>query len=113
MNIIFGGDFFVSDDFSGRDLIDDTVAALFARADYRVLNLEAPLTGEIHENRIEKTGPHLRSLDSTTIPILKKLKVDLVTLANNHILDYGGRGLADTLKALEENNIDSVGAGGS
>ena len=37
--------------------------------------------------------------------------VDLVTLANNHALDYGTEALTDTFEALEAANIAYVGAG--
>jgi poly-gamma-glutamate synthesis protein (capsule biosynthesis protein) len=35
----------------------------------------------------------------------------MVTLANNHIMDYGTKGLFDTFKSLQENQISYVGAG--
>jgi len=35
----------------------------------------------------------------------------VVTLANNHILDYGAKGLLDTFESLRQNKIDYVGAG--
>jgi len=37
--------------------------------------------------------------------------IELVNLANNHSLDYGSKGLEDTLKALEKENIMWCGAG--
>lgn len=36
---------------------------------------------------------------------------DLVTLGNNHILDYGAEGLEDTLRNLDEAGVGHVGAG--
>jgi poly-gamma-glutamate synthesis protein (capsule biosynthesis protein) len=36
---------------------------------------------------------------------------DLVTLANNHAMDYGPLGLEDTLRLLEESSVAHVGAG--
>jgi len=48
---------------------------------------------------------------NTVFPYLKQLKVDAVTLANNHILDYGAKGLSDTFETLKQNKIDYVGAG--
>lgn len=36
---------------------------------------------------------------------------DLVTLGNNHILDYGVEGLEDTLRTLDEAGVAHVGAG--
>lgn len=37
--------------------------------------------------------------------------IDLVSLANNHILDYGTPALEDTLAVLADNHIQPVGAG--
>jgi hypothetical protein len=111
MNILIAGDFFISDNYQGQNLIDKSVLNLFEKADYRIVNLETPITANEPENRILKTGPHLRSLPDTLLPFLKQLKVDMVSLANNHILDYGPKGLSDTFKSLQENKIRYVGAG--
>ncbi len=37
--------------------------------------------------------------------------IDIVSLANNHILDYGPEGLADTLAALAARGVATTGAG--
>ncbi len=111
MNILIAGDFFIADSFKNQPLIDNSVKELFAAADYRIVNLEAPLTANEPENRILKTGPHLSSSAETMLPYLKQLKVDLVTLANNHIFDYGWKGLSDTFDSLQKNKISYVGAG--
>lgn len=111
MNILISGDLYISDDFQNKDLIDLTVIDLFQQADYRLVNLEAPLTPDNPKNKILKTGPHLRMSDGTVMQYLKKLKVDAVTLANNHILDYGTKGLTDTFNTLAKNDIYYVGAG--
>jgi len=37
--------------------------------------------------------------------------VDLVSLANNHVLDYGGEGLTATLRSLRRHGIAQAGAG--
>ena len=111
MNILIAGDFFISDDFRNKEIIDQTVIDLFQKADYRMVNLEAPITDNKPKNKILKTGPHLRMSEDTIIPYLKRLRVDGVTLANNHILDYGAIGLVDTFNSLTKNQIKYVGAG--
>lgn len=111
MNLFIAGDLYVSDRYRGKELFDPSVVTLFAGADYRIVNLEAPITIKKKQQRILKTGPHLCAAKETTLPLLKKLGVDLVTLANNHIMDFGRPGLIDTLKNLESVRIDAVGAG--
>jgi poly-gamma-glutamate synthesis protein (capsule biosynthesis protein) len=45
------------------------------------------------------------------VDILEKLNIHLVTLANNHIMDYGISGLKDTLLLCKNKSINYVGAG--
>lgn len=45
------------------------------------------------------------------INLLKEMGVDIVSLANNHALDYGPDALADTFKTLDQAGIKYVGAG--
>ncbi len=42
---------------------------------------------------------------------LQKLGIDYVSLANNHVYDYGEEGLTDTLQTLKEAEIPYIGAG--
>ena len=111
MNIFIAGDLYIADNFKNQKLIDESVENLFGTADYRIVNLETPLTDNMSKKRIVKTGPHLCSSAETILPYMHQLKVDMVTLANNHILDYGTIGLSETFSTLEENKIDYVGAG--
>lgn len=43
--------------------------------------------------------------------ILNEMGVDVVTLANNHTMDYGVEGLIDTMNSLKARNIAYVGVG--
>lgn len=45
------------------------------------------------------------------VNILKEMGVDIVSLANNHALDFGEDALLDTFTTLDDANIDYVGAG--
>lgn len=45
------------------------------------------------------------------VSVLKELGVDIVSLANNHTLDYGREALSDTFETLEEAGILYAGAG--
>lgn len=45
------------------------------------------------------------------VEILKEMGVDIVSLANNHALDFGTDALIDTFATLEDAGIDYVGAG--
>lgn len=49
--------------------------------------------------------------DPENVAEMKRAGVDIVSLANNHTLDYGYDGLEDTIEHLESGNIKSIGAG--
>ena len=63
---------------------------LIRESDISITNLECPLTNS--ENAIEKTGPSLKA-SLNVARFLKEAGFNLVTLANNHIMDYGVEGL--------------------
>jgi len=75
--------------------------------DYVVGNLESPLTNQ--EKTMVCKSMHLRS-SSVNVELLKYLHIDAVSLANNHLYDFGSKGLEETIKTLDENGIDWFGA---
>src|SRR6056297_3036122 len=81
---------------------------LFQNADLAITNLESPVISG--GTPIPKTGPNLKS-PPDTLPVLKEAGFNLVTLANNHIMDFGTGGLESTLNACNESGLDTVGAG--
>ncbi|MCD8225332.1 MAG: CapA family protein [Clostridiales bacterium] len=77
--------------------------------DYVIANLESPLT--TCKKTIIPKSMHLRS-DISNVVVLKYLGINAVTLANNHIFDFGEQGLRQTIEVLEENQIEWYGAFG-
>jgi len=84
------------------------VLPLLRRADLAVTNLEAPLTKR--GKAIPKTGPCFRA-DPGCAAGLRDAGFDVASLANNHVLDYGPAGLADTIGACRAVGLEAVGAG--
>lgn len=108
MKILIAGDFVINKldpDFE----VHESILKLFEESDYRIVNLEAPVSE--NNEKVLKTGPHLKSNKTTTLQVFKKLGIDLVTLANNHIKDYGEKGVWDTINFCKKNSIQTVGAG--
>src|SRR5690625_263587 len=108
MKILITGDLVISQTYASSN-IHQNVLELFKQSDYTLVNLEAPIT--LSTSKIIKTGPHLKADKESTLQFLKALKVDAVTLANNHVLDYDEAGVADTLAFCLENKIEPIGAG--
>ena len=115
MSIIIGADIVPTksnkDFFSSGKMISivgNELTNLLKIADYRIFNLECPL---INNGRpIEKCGPVLKA-DTSTVNGLKSIDVNLLTLANNHIMDYGEDGLNSTIEVLKKNGISFLGVG--
>lgn len=78
-------------------------------SDYAIVNLECPVVIR-DANPIEKLGPNLKCSRST-ISSLYECGFRCVTLANNHIGDFGRIGIEDTIIACKESGMDYVGVG--
>jgi hypothetical protein len=89
--------------------VNSEIINYFSDSTLNVINLECPITKS--ENKIKKTGLHLKGDEKRISSLLTKLNVNLVTLANNHIFDYGVDGLKDTINFCNNNNINYFGAG--
>ncbi|MCI0430917.1 MAG: CapA family protein [Rhodospirillales bacterium] len=86
----------------------DTLAELGRRRPAaRIVNLETSITvgGSPAWKQIHyRMGPG-------NLPCLTAARLDCCVLANNHVLDWGPVGLADTLRALSAAQIATTGAG--
>lgn len=89
-------------------IVDSRLFELLKKADYRVFNLEVPLTDK--SMPIEKAGPNLIASVNSAVG-LKQLGINFLTLANNHILDQGEQGLWSTMEQLDKNKISYAGVG--
>ncbi|MGY2745056.1 CapA family protein [Pseudarthrobacter sp. O4] len=85
----------------------DTLPVL-ARADLRVANLECVLAagGEPEAGKVF----HFRS-DPKNVASLRSAGIDLVSLANNHVLDFGADAFREMPPALDAAGILHAGAG--
>jgi Bacterial capsule synthesis protein PGA_cap len=91
-----------------KALIDNKLLSLLYSVDYRIFNLEVPLTDI--EKPIKKDGPNLIA-PIKTINGIKLLNPTILGLANNHILDQDEQGLYQTMEQLSKHEINYVGAG--
>ena len=83
------------------------IAPVLKQGDLVFANLECPISDR--GKPVQKTytfRAHTFAIDALTAS-----GINLVSLANNHILDYGTGALEDTLTLLEEHDIAYAGAG--
>ncbi|MES2416440.1 MAG: CapA family protein [Patescibacteria group bacterium] len=93
----FGGDY--SQLFNNLEILK--------KSDISFANLEGPASD---------VGKDMHSLysfrmDPSTIPALKGAGFDMLSVANNHVGDWGRTAYADTLERLKENEISYTGGG--
>ena len=84
----------------------DVIKSIVSDCDYVIANLESPLTTV--QSTIACKGVYLRS-DPVNVATLSQIGVTHVTLANNHIFDYGKKGAFETIKTLNQAGIMYVG----
>ena len=79
----------------------------FIQGDITMVNLENPITtshGEVKKEFNFKMHPKY-------LEVLQRGGIDVVSLANNHVYDYGSQGLLDTIYFLDSVGIKHTGAG--
>lgn len=77
-------------------------------ADLSIVNLESPLSDR--GAPAHKSGAVFKG-EQRHVKALASVPFDVVTLANNHIMDYGIDAFIDTLKGLDSHHIHRTGAG--
>ena len=107
--LLFTGDLSFDYDEVPSDLAD--IGSWIHKSGFKtIVNLEGPVVDPDPEHAIQKRGPNL-SLSKTTVEVLNELNTVGVSLANNHMMDYGEYGLNSTIAYLDDNGIKHSGAG--
>jgi poly-gamma-glutamate capsule biosynthesis protein CapA/YwtB (metallophosphatase superfamily) len=92
---------------SNPDTAFGPVASVFKGADLAMVNLESAVTTRGTE---EPKTFHFRA-PATAYQAIAAAGIDVVTVANNHALDYGRVGLQDTLDSAVTAKMPTVGGG--
>lgn len=82
--------------------------ALFNEADLFIANLECPLTSA--NQKALKSGSSIKAKPDA-INGIENLNINLLSIANNHIGDYGDKGVSDTIGQLNKFKLNFLGAG--
>jgi len=112
--IRFGGDVMMTSyfknyiDSKGVNYMWEDVSELINSADYSIFNLETSVS--LRGSDTKPKGYGFRS-DPSTLEGLKNAGIDMVSLANNHVMDYGRDALSDTLENVKKYGIEYIGAG--
>lgn len=116
VRIIFGGDVMLGRvvrpfiELHGPGYPLEPIAALMREADLTVVNLECAITKHTERWRGEEKAFYFGAPPQAATT-LARAGVDMVSLANNHTLDFGVAGLFDTMHQLRKRSIKWTGAG--
>ena len=94
---------------NGADYPYAAVESIFQHDDLTIANLECPLTTA--GGGAMKQKQFVFRADPINAGVLKAAGFDLLTLANNHTMDYLNAGLSDTMTALDGAGLLHSGAG--
>ncbi|WP_333769962.1 CapA family protein [Streptomyces sp. IBSBF 2435] len=110
LTLAFAGDVHFTERTAGRLGVDPALgpmSAALSAADFAMVNLESAITtrGTAQPKKYHfRTGPD-------ALGALQRSGIDAVTMANNHAVDYGAQGLADSLAAQRDSPIPVLGIG--
>ena len=97
----------------GIDFLTEKIKNIFSNTDEVIFNLEGPVTknASLSQNTIpgEKNHMHFTFNPETTGAFLKNINSQIVFIGNNHILNFGQTGLAETEEFLTENKVGYFG----
>ena len=115
VKLVFSGDILLSDHVMNayknggiRSVLDSQFQSVIDESDIFMANEEFPFS--TRGTPAEDKQFTFRAAPSLTF-VFKELGIDIVTLANNHAMDYGTDALLDTCDTLDKAGIRRVGAG--
>lgn len=94
-------------DRHGADWLFDNTRGVLKGADLAFCNLECPLS----KRGVARKRRFLFRADPALAPKLRCNGISVVSLANNHTLDYGRDAMLDTVEAVRGAGMTPVGAG--
>ncbi|MFW6713556.1 CapA family protein [Acinetobacter pittii] len=95
----------------GYDYSFKKIKAFLGEHDLNIANFEAVFSLE-NQSPLGHKKPFILKADAEqTLAAFKNIHLNHVVLANNHLKDYGDRGLTYTLQQLDQANISYIGAG--
>ncbi len=112
VTLAFGGDVHFEGSLGRRAVADPAgllapIASVLSRADVAMVNLETAVT----ERGTPASKQYVFRAPVAGLRALRAAGVDLVTMANNHGVDYGPVGLDDSLAASAASGLPAVGIG--
>lgn len=115
-SLIFTGDIgfdkYMDRKWEDENLVSDEILEYLHGADHLIINVEGPLSrGEKVSNAQGSAKALLHTMDAAATTFFDKIGADVWNICNNHIMDAGADGMADTLKEADRCGVKTLGAG--
>lgn len=114
-SLIFTGDIgfdkYMDRKWEDDNLVSEEVLEYLKDTDHLIINVEGPLSRQ--DKKVAKNGVAAltHSMDPDAISFFNKIGADVWNICNNHIMDAGPDGMADTVMHAKENSVQTLGAG--
>jgi poly-gamma-glutamate synthesis protein (capsule biosynthesis protein) len=119
VTFVFGGDIMLdrgvrnsvaknlNNDYSLLFKNSEDISNILKNSDISFANLE----GTASDKGTNKNNLYSFRMNPAVIPVLKEAGLDVLSLANNHVADWGREAFIDTMSHLKENGIFYTGGG--
>ena len=110
VTILFGGDLMfdrsirTAMEANGDDHVFSCITDVLQGADIVVANLEGPITSQVSQSvgtAVGGEGNYTFTFPTSTAPLLARHNIRLVNIGNNHVMNFGRSGLAETKQWLD------------
>lgn len=115
VRMVFTGDVYIGNYVSSvydaggvHAVLSEELLNLFQSADIRMVNQEFPFSTR---GEPMKDKQYTFRVDPRKVSLFHEMGIDIVSLANNHALDYGTDALLDSMETLSNAGITYVGVG--
>lgn len=114
-SLVFTGDIGFDKYMDGKwdddELISNEVLGFLHSGNHVIANVEGALIDRASLGDTTGVGQLLHSMNPKAVKVLDRMKADIWNICNNHIMDAGEAGVAETLRLAELHKAKTIGAG--
>ena len=114
-SLVFTGDIgfdkYMDGKWDDEELISKEVLEFLHSGNHVIANVEGALIDKTDLNKTTGVGQLLHSMNPKAVKVLDRMKADIWNICNNHIMDAGEAGVAETLRLAKLHKAKTIGAG--
>ncbi len=114
-SIVFTGDIgfdkYMDGKWDDEEIISKEVLDFLHSGEHVVINVEGAVVSDEKKTEIAGTGPLVHYMNVGATKVFERMKADIWNICNNHIMDVGEAGVAETMRQSALHNAKTIGAG--